>query len=126
MKLRFDKNSIRLRVKKSDLEKLHEKKVTEEKINFPDGEFVYILSVSHHSKEISAAIKQSSVEVTLPHEVAHEWMNNDEVGIYHTIVFGNNSLEVIIEKDFPCKHDKTEDKTDAFIELAKRNEGKGC
>ncbi|MFI5134673.1 MAG: DUF7009 family protein [Chitinophagales bacterium] len=126
MKLRLDKNSIRLRVKKSDLEKLREENFAEEKINFPNEEFGYRLSVSDHAKEISVKATPSFVEVIVPSSNAHAWLNNDAVGIYHTIHFSNRTLDIIIEKDFPCTADKTEDKSDAFTELAELNDAKRC
>ena len=126
MKLRFDKNSIRLRVKKSDLEKLHQEKFLEEKIYFPDGEFAYRLAIASHLTEISATGTSSCIAVRIPNTIAYEWIGNDEVGVYHTIHFGDRSLDIIIEKDFPCKDNKTEDKSDAFTELAERNDEKHC
>jgi len=126
MKLRFDKNSVRFRVKKSDLEKLREQNFAEEKIIFPCGEFVYRLAVKKHFKEISAEAKQSSIEVNLPHDIVHEWMKNDNVGIYHTIYFSDSSLDILVEKDFPCKENDSEDKADAFTELAEKNNNKSC
>src|SRR5580765_2428547 len=99
MKLRFDKNSIRLRLKKSDIKKLLDQNLVEEKIHFPNGEFSYHLSVSNQVKEISATAKTSSIEVMIP-SVALPWTTNEEVGLYHTIHLSNHTLDIAIEKDF--------------------------
>lgn len=127
MKLRFDKNSLRLRVKKSDLQLLSEKNSIHETVHFPDSSFDYLLSISDHSNEVTARMKGQSIEVTIPSSLAMSWINNDETGIYQTITFGNNhSLDIIIEKDFPCKDQPGEDQSDSFTELSDRNKSKQC
>jgi hypothetical protein len=127
MKLRFDKNSVRLRVKKSDLQMLREKKSIFETVHFPGSSFDYQLSISDSSSEVSACMKGQSIEVTLPSGIAMTWINNDETGIYHTVNFGNNhSLGIIIEKDFPCKGQPEADQSDSFNELSERNKSKLC
>ena len=119
MKLRFDKNSLRLRVKRSDLEKLREHHFILETIDFPNGAFEYKLTISDHIDEISAWLQGQSIEVNIPSGIAASWMNSDETGIYHSLPLGMNSgMEIIIEKDFPCKDRPDEDKSDYFTELA--------
>lgn len=127
MKLRFDKNSLRLRVKKSDLQLLSEKNSIHETVHFPDSSFDYLLSISDHSNEVTARMQGQSIEVTIPSGIAMAWINNDETGIYQTITFGNNhSLDIIIEKDFPCKGQPEADQSDSFTELSERNNSKQC
>jgi hypothetical protein len=127
MKLRFDKNSVRFRLRKSDLEKLREKNLIEETIRFPNGNFSFRLSISGQSNEVTAAIHAAMMEVNVPPAIAIPWMNNDEAGIYKTLCFGNQHvLEIMIEKDFPCKDNAAEDKSDTFSELAQINHANGC
>ena len=126
MKLRFDQNSLRLRVKKSDLEKLRVQNFIEETVHFPNGEFGFHLSISDQVMEVIAAMKPSSIQVSIPSSIALQWISNDEVGIYHTIQFGKHSLDIIIEKDFPCKDRPEEDQSDSFTILSERNKSKQC
>jgi len=127
MKLRFDKNSLRFRVKKSDLQMLQEKNSIHETVAFPNSSFDYRLSISSQSTEVTAQMQGQSIEVIIPSGIAIGWINNDETGIYHTITFGNNhSLDIIIEKDFPCKDQPEADQSDSFIELSERNKSKPC
>ena len=116
MKLRFDKNSLRLRVKKSDIEKLREKNSIHEVIAFPNGSFVYKLLLSDDLTEMAARIQDQSIEVIIPAELALAWMNNDETGLYRTALFNNQQLDIIVEKDFPCKNRPEEDSSDSFSE----------
>jgi hypothetical protein len=104
MKLRLDKHSLRLRVKKSDLQLLREQNSVSEIIPFPGGAFEYRLETCESLNEITAKISERSIAVTVPATIATSWMDNDEVGIYHTLAIGTESfLDIIIEKDFPCK-----------------------
>lgn len=121
MKLRFDKNSLRLRVKKSDLEKLEKDQVICEVIKFTQGALEYKLSVSEKASEVSAFIKNTFVEVVIPSVIAENWINSNDVGIYHTIkIETDTSLDIIIEKDFPCQHQSSANNSDSFGELVEQ------
>ena len=127
MKLRLDKNSIRLRVKKSDLEILREKSSVQQTIAFPNHTFHYVLSVSENEKTVMATMNEQTIEVIIPTAEAAAWMSNDETGIYYTLAFGSNqSLDIIIEKDFPCKDKSTIENADTFVELAEKNQFNEC
>lgn len=127
MKLRLDKNSLRLRVRKSDFEKLREQNEVVETTHFPVGSFQYRFVISDEEGNVTAQIGQQSIEVILPAKLALHWMNSDETGIYHTLNLADNlSLDLIIEKDFPCKDRPEENKSDTFIELAEKGIPKDC
>ena len=127
MKLRFDKNSLRLRIKKSELEMLRIKTAIHETVLFPNGHFAYDLSVRSDTYEVIANLNEKSIEVILPSRLANEWMNSEEVGIYHTISFGKDrSLDIVVEKDFPCKDRPTEDNSDTFKELVEKKSDVVC
>lgn len=115
MKLRFDKNSLRLRLKKSDMEKLRRDNSITETIPFPNGIFSYSLTIAPEQPAVSAVVEDQSIKVFLPSATALHWMNSNEVGIYHAIPINiNNQLDLLIEKDFPCKEIKEEDQQDYF------------
>ena len=122
MKLRFDKNSLRLRVKKSDIAKLRSESMVEETICFPGATFRYRLILSGEETQITSTVDQHTIEVIVPHSIALSWMDTEEVGIYCTVNAGvNNSLSITIEKDFPCKEQPGEDVSDTFTELASKD-----
>ncbi|MBK9730826.1 MAG: hypothetical protein IPO83_06010 [Chitinophagaceae bacterium] len=115
MKLRFDKNSLRLRLKKSDIEKLRNDNSVHEKIPFLNGSFEYRLLIAPDQPEVAANLEAQSITVVIPTNIALTWMNNNEVGIYHTIhIDENRNLDIILEKDFPCKEIPEEDQQDYF------------
>ena len=122
MKLRLEKNTIRFRVRKSDLELLNQQGFVQESVQFPNTVFMYQLRVSGEGEPV-AEFSGNSITANIPVGMATAWMNTEEVGIYHVQHINNQTLEITIEKDFPCKDRPEEDRTDTFIELAE-NSGK--
>jgi hypothetical protein len=123
MKLRFDKNSVRLRVRKSDLKLLSEQGFVKEAIKFGKRTtFTYQLSIDENIGEVMASLKNNILSVTLPKTMAAEWANSNRVEIeQHIVIDTNNNLLVLIEKDFPCEH-KEENMEDTFFELAEKKD----
>lgn len=122
MKLRFEKNSIRFRVRKSDLELLNHQGFVQETVQFPGTVFMFQLRVSGEG-EPAAEFSGNSITANIPVGMATEWINTEEVGIYHVQHINDQTLEITIEKDFPCKDRPEEDRSDTFVELAE-NSGK--
>jgi hypothetical protein len=119
MKLRMEGNSIRLRLKKSDIEKLKKEGIVGETVAFSDNlYFYYKLKTNQHDQEINATFVHSSVQITLPLPIANTWINSEQVGIQFTL---DSGLTILIEKDFPCKTRENEDINDTFEELALKN-----
>jgi len=118
MKLRFEKNSLRIRVRKSDVDLLKQQGFIKESVEIPGNVFTYELRASGDTVP-GALFKDNTVVVTISTCMATEWLNTNEVGIYHVIQIDNSTtLDLAIEKDFPCKDRPGEDKSDTFTELA--------
>lgn len=117
MKLRFDKNSLRLRLKKSDVKILQDHNCVTETVIFPGGSFTFGLLLAADATEINTRLKGQSIEVIVPFKLALSWINSDTTGLYHTIVINHHHpLNIIIEKDFACKNRSDEDLSDSFAE----------
>ena len=115
MKLRLEGNSIRLRVRKSDLKTFEETGVIKEILMFPHGApFHYQLLTDNYVDRIYAEVSSDGITVFIPLSIAHDWIRSDDVGIEHTLQSG---MYILIEKDFPCKDRAEEDKNDTFFEL---------
>ena|SRR5690348_6558176 len=127
MKLRFEKNSLRYRLRKSEVEQLTHKGFVKESVTFPGSTFTYELHVSDDVNNPTAAFNNNSIIVNIPVGIATEWINTDEVGIYHLMhINENETLDITIEKDFPCKDHPEEDKSDTFIELTQAGKNEVC
>ncbi len=124
MKLRIEGNSIRLRVKKSDLEKLKSDGMIGETVAFSDNlYFYYKLKTTQHLQKINGEFLQNSIQVTIPLSMAHEWIDTEQVGLEHTL---DSGLKILIEKDFPCKTRDDEDKNDLFQDLVETGNPPVC
>ncbi len=125
MKLRCTHNSLRIRVRKSDLDTLQTQKIVTESVQFtPQVGLAFSLSISAHIQEVNASFTNNEIIVTLPQDIAQQWINTFKVGIEIQQSLDNveDHLHVLIEKDFPCNDREDEDKADTFWELAKDNE----
>lgn len=120
MKLRTTFNSIRIRIRKSELATLQEKHRVEESIRFPTGVvFKFVLSINEEASSVNAVLEDNHLNLSIPKEQAMKWITTNEVGIETHIALPNNEqLHLLIEKDFPCLDRPEENKADTFWELA--------
>jgi hypothetical protein len=120
MKLRLEGNSIRLRVRKSDLIKLHTESRIRESLLFSNGVlFIYQLITDNNAETIDAQLSAEAITVSIPLSMATNWLNSDAVGLEHTL---DSGLFILIEKDFPCTDRPWEDTSDTFFELVNEKE----
>jgi len=124
MKLRLTHNSIRIRVRKSELATLTEKKLVKEEVRFPTntGVLSYSLSLDSDKDNLDAQMIGNDIQVMIPIKLAEDWIQTNQVGIESSIELAENeTLHLLIEKDFPCLDRPNEDKSDTFWELASEN-----
>ena len=120
MKLRLEGNSIRLRVRKSDLIKLQKEGVIKETLMFPNNTaFNYQLITDNNGDTINAQLSAEGITVLIPLSIATTWLRSDAVGLEQTL---NSGLFILIEKDFPCTDRPWEDTNDTFFELVNEKE----
>jgi len=124
MKLRSTKNSIRIRIRKSELENLRNNQIIEEFINFGSNIILtFALAIDETATLIIASLEDNYLKVVIPAPMATKWIDTDQVGLETTYCVGNrNMLHLLIEKDFPCLDRPEEDKSDTFQELALQKE----
>ncbi len=108
MKLRIKGNSLRLRLSKTEVEKLAVAKYLEELTSFGNNTFVYALQVKDHGDELSADFDGSKITVFIPEIFVKDWAENDVVGFNATMqVSDTESLYILVEKDFKCIDEAT-------------------
>ena len=120
MKLRCTKNSIRIRIRKSELNQLTKDKKVEEKIRFGNQTVLtFALQISELTQQVNASLSNNQLVINLPIPIANQWINSSQVGIeVNRVVSKEHHLHILIEKDFPCLDRPEEDKSDTFWELA--------
>ena len=122
MKLRFRKNSLRLRVNQREVESLAGGAILTEEVLFPgDARMLYILEPSNQTSH-DASFIAGVLRVAAPEDQLREWANNDSVGIYFDLPANGTSLRVAIEKDLECVDASPEDRDpDAFPRVIGKN-----
>jgi hypothetical protein len=121
MKLRINNNSLRLRLSRTDVERLMQVGVVEESTLLGGAiPFAYRLLLDAHIHEIRTGRYAHGIQVRLPEDIALMWSSSDQVGISAIETHpGGRETTVLIEKDFRClKPRHGEDDEDAFLNPA--------
>jgi hypothetical protein len=118
MKLRIRGNSIRLRLKRGEVESLAAGNKLVEETEFPGAAFSYSLELSDN-EDMVASFDDGRIEVSMPREIIPEWADTDLVTLYsEQDLSGNGKLEILVEKDFSClepgHHRNCEDDQDTY------------
>ena len=118
MKLRIQRNSLRLRISKSELAKFVETGQLQETIYFgPEqgSELTFSLTRDGNRAAVDAEASAGQVNVVVPVEVARTWADSEQVGIDGVVDLGvRGILSILIEKDFACIDRSAEENVDAF------------
>jgi hypothetical protein len=120
MKLRIKGNSLRLRLSKPEVEKLAVAKYLEECTSFGNNTFSYALQSKDGGDKLSA--DGGKITVFIPEVFIKDWAVNDVTG-FNTMEQANHagSLYILVEKDFQCLDETTEDQSDNY-----ENPDKNC
>ncbi|MEM6345108.1 MAG: hypothetical protein AAF927_14550 [Bacteroidota bacterium] len=120
MKLRCTRDSVRIRIRKSELAQLGQVREIGERVSFgPSNELQFALKIEDDIETVKAAFAHGRILISIPSKKAERWFQPQEVGIEAQIALSaDRHLHVLIEKDFPCNDREGEDKSDTFWELA--------
>ena len=118
MKLRIRGDSLRLRLKRGEVDQIAAGSSIVEKTHFPDSVLTYRLDVSE-DHDISASFDRGRLVISLPKSKVSDWADSDEVSLSaEQKLTGAGSLTLLIEKDFSClepgHHRDGEDDEDTF------------
>lgn len=118
MKFRIRGDTIRLRLKRSEVDRIAAGDSIVEETHFPDSVLTYRLDVSDDSA-ISASYDNGSITVKVPRSEVLDWASSDEVSLCaEQKLPGTGSLSLLIEKDFSCldpgHHRDSEDDEDTY------------
>ena len=121
MKLRIKGNSLRIRLTKTEVSKLSDTGYLEEQTKFSGNRFIYALQGTD-ANELSATFENNKVTMFVPSSFTKDWPVNNIVGLDAKMPLpGNESLYLLIEKDFVCLDHTTEDQSDNY-----ENPNKSC
>ncbi|MDQ3021170.1 MAG: hypothetical protein M3R36_11465 [Bacteroidota bacterium] len=115
MKLRISGNSIRLRLSKSEVEKLSHNGSLEEHALFGKNVFSYALQCKADCSELCADFEKGKITVFIPESFIKDWAENDVIGFDTKMETSNNELlNILVEKDFKCLDETEEDQSDNY------------
>jgi hypothetical protein len=102
VKLRFRKNSLRLRVNQREVRSLASGAAVTEVVEFPgNARVTYTLQASREHPP-QASYEAGTIAVLAPAELVEDWAGGDQIGIYFELPAEAPVLTVAIEKDLEC------------------------
>ncbi|MCF2487097.1 DUF7009 family protein [Dyadobacter sp. CY347] len=120
MKIRIQRNSVRYRLSRTDIQKLSAEGYLEEVTPFGDSLFIYAVKKSADVSKLSAEFQNGKILLSIPGPLTDGWADNHVVGYDGEMLFGKEgSLKLLIEKDFKCLDNVTEDQSDNYENPAK-------
>jgi hypothetical protein len=106
MKLRFRKNSLRLRLNQHEVTAVASGGSIEERVNFPGGAALIYRLVPTAATAFDASFGQGTIAVSVPVRTLKEWEQNEDIGLYQRA----GMLEIAIEKDLECVDARAEER----------------
>lgn len=114
MKIRIKGNSVRFRLTRNEVKKLKTEGFCEEKTEFMNEVFIYRLEAAD-VPSLQSDFSEKTVTIKMPVNDSKEWFDIDQTGYQHEQTNANGSiLTVLIEKDFVCLDETTEDQSDNY------------
>lgn len=115
MKLRLKGHSLRIRLTKTEVSKLAEVGYLEEQTLFAGNKLVYALQSINNKSELSATFDTNKITMFVPNELLKDWAQNNVVGFSSNMpVSENDTLHLLLEKDFVCLDEIQEDQSDNY------------
>ena len=106
MKLRLDRNTIRLRLDEADVARLTRGESLAHAIEFgprPEDRFTYELKLDDACIEMAASLQDRGIVIRIPAAMAVSWAEGAEIGIEGgQFVDDDRMLGVLLEKDLRC------------------------
>lgn len=121
MKLRFRKNSLRLRLNQGEVQSLASGAAVTEEVVFPgQAPMTYTLQASRENSA-QARYEGGHISVLAPEALVHGWAGGEEIGLYFELPAGTSALTIAIEKDLECVDGPPEERDpDAFPRTAEK------
>ncbi len=103
MKIRIEDNSIRLRLRRSEVQILEAEGQLTGITRMPGGDFEYQLKLNDSIPSLTAFKTEQGIRVELPLEAGRQWGDSEQVGFEEEVPLGDGeTLRLLVEKDFVC------------------------
>lgn len=116
MKVRIKGDSVRIRLSKSEVDFFGAEGFYTSKTHFPNGSvFEYGLVARHDLNTMEAEFTAQGIYMLVPQHWAEEWVATQRVGFDSKVALPEGGeLYLLLEKDFQCLDNTTEDQTDMY------------
>ena len=115
MKLRIKGNSVRIRLSKTEVQALSSGTVLEDRTSFGSNRFGYLVKPVMEGDALYADYENGTIKMFVPKSLLKEWPSNAVVGFESSMkVNANESLYLLLEKDFKCIDQTSEDQSDFY------------
>jgi len=96
MKLRLDENSVRIRLRRSEVERFAQSPSIEAATVFPNGRKLTFMLSKKPAGPLAVTFEGDRIAVAIAQADADAWTGSEQVGLYGR----EGGLEIMIEKDF--------------------------
>lgn len=115
MKIRIQGNSVRFRLSRTEVEKLCSTGQIEDATSFGITQFGYAVKSDATIEQLTASYTEHQITLSVPQSFLENWPDNQLVGFEANMLLdGENTLYLLIEKDFKCLDNTTEDQSDNY------------
>ena len=114
MKIRIEDNSVRMRLRKSEVAKLADQGSLCATTVFPEQVFKYCLEAAPDINDLEASLSGGGITVRLPELWVRDWPDSPKVGFESSFDTGDTRLHILVEKDFVCLDRDPETQKDQF------------
>jgi hypothetical protein len=115
MKLRLKGNTVRFRLTKTEVKLIGDEGYLKEQTEFFPDTFFYAVKSDDSVNELMADFKNGGITLLIPEAWAKDWVNSEQVGFEGWMkTKEDKSIYLLLEKDFKCLDETTEDQSDNF------------
>ena len=114
MKIRIEDNSVRYRLRKSEVAALAKEGLLTGVTQFPGSRLEYVLRASPSAGDLKASYSEGKITIEIPGALVREWPDTPRVGFEAYLPVGGARLHLLIEKDFACLDRSPGSQTDQY------------
>ncbi|HQR01565.1 MAG TPA: hypothetical protein PLA61_12020 [Ferruginibacter sp.] len=115
MKLRIKGNSIRIRLTRTEVARIASEGYLEEQTSFGTQKLIYALKRVDSGTGLTAAMEGNKITMFIPSSLSNDWPANQVVGFNARMPVGvDETLYLLLEKDFVCLDHTDEDQSDNY------------
>ena len=117
MKIRIQGNSIRFRLKQTEVKNFREEGEIKEEMSFgilPADKLSFVLK-ARNSGSFKITLESNVIMLQVPSVMCAKWTNTDLVGFEEEVTTGKgDTIRVLVEKDFKCLDGSDVENEDAY------------